>query len=416
MEDALNNPPFLASLPALLTVGSGVFVALFAGKLVRYARLPSIIGFMLVGLALGPSFLGMISTGLQENLSFVTDIALSFVAISIGLELRLDSVRKQGKGLAAIILTESFAAFVVVTGVIYLLTGNLPLALIFGALAPASAPAGTVAVIQEYKARGPLTRTLYAVVGFDDGLAIIIFGFASAVAASILSAQLGAEAAGAWHLIGEPLLEILLSFGVGAAVAIVYCLITRHLENPRDVMILTFATVLTTAGLGQLTGSSIILTNMVVGAVAVNTQPAPVIRKIRDRTAEMLPLLFVLFFVLAGANLHIAALPTLGVIGLVYMLGRSVGLVSGSWLGATIGRADANIRKYLGLGILSQAGVAIGLALSVKQEFTALGPAGAEIGNIVITTVTATSIVFEVIGPILAKVGLKRSGEISAEK
>jgi hypothetical protein len=109
----------------------------------------------------------------------------------------------------------------------------------------------------------------------------------------------------------------------------------------------------------------------------------------------------------------VAALPTLGVLGVVYMASRAAGLISGSWLGATMGRADGTIRKYLGLGILSQAGVAIGLALSVKQEFAALGPAGAEIGRAVITTITATSIIFEIIGPVLAKAGLKRAGEIA---
>lgn len=411
--ETLSEDVLLASLPALLTVGVAVFIGLFAGKGVRHLRLPSIIGFMLVGLALGPSLLGMIDVTLQENLGFITDIALAFVAISIGLELNLAAIRKQGKGLTAIILTESFAAFIIVTLAIYLLSGHLPLALIFGALAPASAPAGTVAVIQEYKARGPLTRTLYAVVGFDDGLGIIIFGFASAIATAILTAGNGGEAVGIAHLIGEPLLEVILSFVLGALVAFIYCLLVRRLENSRDIMILTFGTVLISAGLSQLVGASIILTNMVVGAVAVNTQPTQVVRKIRDRIAELLPLLFVLFFVLAGANLHVAALPSLGLIGIVYMVSRSFGLVSGSWLGATMGRAERSIRRYLGMGILSQAGVAIGLALSVKQEFQALGPEGAEIGTIVITTVTATSIIFEVVGPILAKIGLKRAGEIA---
>ncbi len=203
-----------------------------------------------------------------------------------------------------------------------------------------------------------------------------------------------------------------MSLVLGAVIAAVYCVLTRRLENSRDVMILTFGTVLASAGLSHLLGSSIILTNMVVGAVAVNTQPTRVVRKIRERIGELLPLLFVLFFILAGANLHVAALPSLGVLGLVYMAARSAGLISGSLLGATVGKAEAKIRKYLGLGVLSQAGVAIGLALNVKQEFASLGSAGLEIGNVVITTITATSIIFEIIGPVLAKAGLKRAGEI----
>jgi Kef-type K+ transport system membrane component KefB len=125
-----------------------------------------------------------------------------------------------------------------------------------------------------------------------------------------------------------------------------------------------------------------------------------------------MPLLFILFFVLAGASLHIALLPSLGLVGLIYIVSRAAGLMGGAWIGSVLGRAEANIRKYLGLGILSQAGVAIGLSLIVKQEFTPLGAWGASIGTAVITTVTATSIVFEIVGPILTKIGLQKAGEI----
>ena len=122
--------------------------------------------------------------------------------------------------------------------------------------------------------------------------------------------------------------------------------------------------------------------------------------------------LFLLFFILAGANLHVSMLPSLGILGIVYIISRSSGLIAGDWFGAVAGNAERKIRKYLGMGILSQAGVAIGLALKVKQEFTTLGPGGVSIGVAVITTVTAASLVFEIIGPILTKIGLKRAGEI----
>jgi Kef-type K+ transport system membrane component KefB len=149
--------------------------------------------------------------------------------------------------------------------------------------------------------------------------------------------------------------------------------------------------------------------------VIVNTQPAALTQKIKEELTEVMPLLFVLFFVLAGANLHLALLPALGVLGAVYIAARSAGKVSGAWISAVLTGAEPKIRKYLGMGILSQAGVAIGLALVVKQEFTPLGAWGAELGALIITTITATSIIFEIVGPILCKLGLHKAGEIPVE-
>ncbi|MFW5783840.1 MAG: cation:proton antiporter, partial [Spirochaetota bacterium] len=385
------------------------------GRSMRFLRLPSIVGFMIVGVVLGPGLLGFITPSFREALSFITDIALAFVAVSIGLELSFADLKRQGRGLILIIFLESFAAFGVVTGAVYLLTRNLPLALIFGAVAPASAPAGTVAVIQEYNARGPLTKALYSVVGFDDGLAIVIFGFASAIARTLLPEVQAGGGADVAALVLVPLEEIGLSIGIGLAMAVPYSLMMRSLRYDRDVLPLTFAMVLITVGLTQVFHLSLILTNMVLGIFVVNTQPSHVLARIKNELSRQMPLLFVLFFVLAGANLHLAALPTLGLIGVVYIFARSAGLISGSFLGAVIGKADEVIRKYLGLGILSQAGVAIGLALVVNQEFTPLGPMGEMIGRSVITTVTATSIVFELFGPVLTKLGLQRAGEIRVE-
>jgi NhaP-type Na+/H+ or K+/H+ antiporter len=299
-----------------------------------------------------------------------------------------------------IILSESFLAFLLVTGLIYLLTGDLPLSLIFGAIAPASAPAGTVAIIREYRAKGSLTKALYTVVGFDDGLGIIIFGFAAAFAKSII---IGGASGSFLQLISTPLLETFLSLFAGVVMAVIFCFLAKRLEGKRDIFILIFAFVLLTL-------------NMVLGLVIVNTQRDSLVHRLHDGLSEVMPLLFILFFVLAGANLHVAALPSLGLIGIFYLVGRSVGLMSGAWLGAVVGKAEKKIKKYLGMGILSQAGVAIGLSLIVKHEFSALGLWGQEIGNIVITTVTATCIIFEIIGPIATKIGLEKAGEIPQSK
>ncbi len=401
-------------LQPLLIVGIMAGLAFYAGKSMKWIKLPSIIGFMIIGVLLGPSLFDIINEDFQEDLGFITDIALGFVALSIGLELSFKTLKKQGSGIVTVILTESFGAFILVTGLIYLITKDLPMALIFGSIAPASAPAGTVAIIQEYKAKGPLTSALYSVVGFDDGLGIIIFGFAAAFSKSLLGQEMGIEAGSFWELISTPLLEVGLSIVVGGVIAFLFSILARKLSKGRDIFILLFAFILISSGLCHTLHLSLILTNMIIGIVVVNTQKFTLIEKIHHELTQIMPLLFVLFFTLAGANLHISALPSLGLIGLIYILGRSGGLIGGAKIGSHLGKLPENIKKYLGLGILSQAGVAIGLALIVKSEFAEYGVHGAYIGATVITTVTATSIFFEIIGPILTKMALTKSGEIKS--
>ena len=171
----------------IIVVGLGTVIAVYAGKLARKGKLPSVIGFMLLGAALGPSLLHILTQELQDQLGFVNDIALGFVALSIGLELSFRSLKRQGKSIIFIILSESIFTAIVVSLALGFLTGNWPFAILFGAIAPASAPANTVAIIHEYRAKRPLTQALYSVVGFDDGLGIVIFGFASAIAVQLLN-------------------------------------------------------------------------------------------------------------------------------------------------------------------------------------------------------------------------------------
>ncbi len=402
------------SIPVLTVVGVMAVFGLFFGKLSRSAKLPLVIGYMIIGVALGPSLLGLLNEQTTTHISFLTDIALGFVALSIGIELNLRSLRSLGSSIVVMILIESLLAAALVTSALYLVTGDLPLSILFGALAPASAPAGTVAVIHEYKAKGSLTRALYAVVGFDDGFAIIIFGFAAAMARAIVTGNNGGS--GFVTMVLLPLKEIGLGLAVGIIVALIIGFLGRLLKHEKDHFILIFGFVMLVIGICEALEISIIFTLLIVGIGVVNTQPEKLTRNIRNQLSEVMPLLFVLFFVLAGANLHIRALPSLGLIGIVYIVARASGLYGGAWLGAVIGRAEKKIRNYLGLGILSQAGVAIGLALIVKQEFGPLGEWGAHAGSVIITTITATSIVFEIAGPLLAKLGLQKAGEIATAK
>lgn len=425
----------------MLLLGVVAILGFYFGRAARLARLPSLIGFMVLGVLLGPSLLRFFDEGNLESLTFITELALGFVAFGIGAELSMRSLKELGGGIVSIILAESFGAFLVVMLIVFALTRSWPLALLFGAVAPASAPAGTVAVIQEYRAHGSLTKALYAVVGFDDGLAILIFGFAAAVAKTVLANELlgtGGASVSVLAAMRGPTIELIASLAVGAALGYLFCLLVRQLHEARDMLIMTFGIVLAATGLSVFYHMSLILTNMAAGFVLVNTRRESFVTRVTTPLRDIMPLLFILFFCLAGAHLRISDLPKLGVVGVLYIFARSAGLIGGSRVGARIGRAPARIRNWIGLGILSQAGVAIGLSLIIKNEFgefarrpdiaaavarfAALHPALGSIaydplaiGAAVITVITATSIVFEIVGPILTKVALTKAGEIPSE-
>ena len=413
----------LHALPILIVVGGIILSGFYFGKSTKIFKLPSIIGYMILGLILGPSFLDIINHEMQEKLSFITEIALGFVALSIGLELSLSSLKKQGMGIISIIFAESFIAFGVTAFGLYMLTRNLPLSLIFASFAPASAPAGTVAIIKEYKAKGSLTQALYAVVGFDDGLAIIIFGFTLAIVRMLLMQETGNTDISVMGTMLVPLKEIFVSVIIGAITAVIISVLLRKIKSKAELLILIAGFILLSNGLCTMLHLSLILTNMIIGLIIVNVQRRELVQRMGEVLSDVMPLFFILFFALAGANLHVSALPQLGAVGLVYILCRSIGLIGGARIGAKFGNVEEKVKKYVGLGILSQAGVAIGLALIVKQEFAGVGKvvevvngvavhAGDIIGVQGITTITATCIFFEIIGPICTKIALTKAGEI----
>lgn len=390
--------------------GFAVIAGLYIGKAARKTGLPSLIGYMIAGAVLGVSIFNIYDDKVLTGLSFIPDIALGFVAFSIGSELNLRTLKRMGRSITAILLFETMMAFILVAGAVLLLTGDWAFALIFGAMAPATAPAGTVAVIQEYRAKGELTQAMYAVVGFDDGIAVLIFGFASAAASSILATEAG-RSASFLTIAGEPLLEIVTAVAAGTVLGLIYTKLVSVLRIHDEIPALTFGFVCLAVGGALTLGFSPILAPMAVGFVLCNTSRSET-STVASRLRPLMPLIFILFFFLAGAHLRLDALPSLGVLGLVYIAARSAGKIAGAGLGAKVGGASQVLRKYLGIGLLSQAGVAIGLAIATAGRFSALGPRGAAIGTAVLTTVTATCVVFEIIGPIMAKIALRKAGEI----
>ncbi len=415
-------------LNELATVGAVGIAGHYLGRAAKLVKLPSLVGYMVLGVVIGPSLLNVYSHEIIEHTSFITEVALGFVAFSIGSELNLGSLRKLGKGIVSIILAESLTAFFVVLGFVWLFTRNLPLSLIFASVAPASAPAGTVAVIHEYKAKGTLTQALYAVVGFDDGLAIIIFGFAAALAKSLLMQHATGESVGILMAMKGPCLEIILSLVVGLVGGLGFNAVTRKVKGASLFGIMLFSTVLLLTGLSTMFHLSLILTNMTAGLFVVNTKREEFVHAATEPLRFVMPYLFILFFTIAGAHLELTTLPKLGLLGLVYIAGRTIGLIGGARIGSAFGNVSENVKKYIGLGILSQAGVAIGLSLIVQQDFAEMVKKFPEqfktlaaemptmdplyIGASVITTITATCIVFEIMGPICTKIALEKAGEI----
>lgn len=418
MIDLFGNTSF----PILLTLSIMLLFPLGVSQLTKRLGLPNIIAYLIAGILLGPSILNILQERTLGNMEFITHMVLGFVAFKIGLEINISKVMSHGRGIIITVLSESFLALVVVSLLLYFLTGNLALSLILGALAPASAPAGTIAVIDETKSKGSLTQTMYSIVGIDDGLAIIIFGFMSPVAVFLLSNS-GSDLTlnlSFWISLIEPLREIGLSILLGGITATLFILITRLKSFQNELMPLSFGVIILVTGMSQLLNLSEILSGMVFGLAIGNY---PKLEKLKDYEEEeigfIIPLFYILFFTLAGANLHLKSVPALGLIGLLYVVGRIIGKTSGAYMGASLGGFEPKIKKYLGFGILSQAGVAIGLALVVKHRFQGLGPEinnsgltmGDDIGNIVFTVITATSVIFEMIGPVLAKYALEKSGE-----
>ena len=405
-------------LSVLTLLGAATLLSFYAGKGASYIRLPAVIGYMVLGILAGPSGAHVFTEPMLDQLGFITQIVLGYVAFTIGAELNMQALRQLGRGIVAIVLAESFGAFVVVTGLVYLYSRDWVLALVFGAMAPSSAPAGTVAVIQECRAKGPLTKAMYAVVGFDDGVAIIIFGFAAAMAQSMLVNEATGEAAAILPVLWNPLRELVLSGAIGLIGGLIFCQMIRRIRTPAEYFAIVFGTIMLLSGLCVRWHLSIIMTNMIVGFVLVNTRRERLVTSVNSSLSTLMPLMFILFFCLSGAHLELSQLPSLGIVGILYILGRSAGKISGARFGASFGKTDPNIKKYLGIAILSQAGVAIGLALILDHDLEKLAAQfdydrAAFIGASVLNTVTATSIFFGIIAPILTKIAISRSGEMN---
>lgn len=399
-----------ANFNILLLIGIGIFFGLGGGKIFQWLKIPQVVGYITIGVLLGDSFLGLFDTTLIENLTPVNSFALGLIGFMIGGELKLDIFRKYGKSFVTILLWEGLLTFVLVAAAATLFTGKLYIGILFGALATATAPAATVDVLWEYKSKGILTTTILAIVALDDGLALIVYGFASAFAKSLMTGGSFSFATG----FVAPLKEISLALVLGAGLGYFLYRILLRIHEREHFLVLCIGAILTNAGLASLFELDLILSSMMMGGILANLSPK-MGKIIMDEVKAFTPPIYVLFFVLVGARLHIDLLPKMGLLGGLYVVVRMVGKVSGSYFGAVAAHADAVVKKYLGLTLFSQAGVAIGLAIAIDQSFGALGPEGKEVGQLVINVIAATTFIVQVIGPPCVKFGIAKAGEIGKD-
>ena len=382
----------------LLLIGIAMAAGLLVSRAARAVKLPNVTAFLVAGLIIGPCVAGIISKEQAASLGVISEAALGFIAYAIGGEFKLSYLKKIGKAPLTITAFQGLATAVCVDAGLILLGFDVPLSLLLGAIALATAPAATLMVVRQYKAHGPVTQMLLPVVAMDDALGLMVFSVSASVAQGMLGGEITAQS-----MLLTPLIEILGSVLLGAALGWVLAFGARFFASRGNKLALSIALVLAGVGLCDMLNLSSLLVCMMIGAVMVNvSQQHEVLMEQCDRFT---PPLFLLFFVLSGADLDLSVLPSVGVIGILYLALRSLGKWGGTMLGALCVHADGNIRKYLGLTLLPQAGVAIGMASLVSARFPTLG---AQVNTIVLAGV----LVFELAGPIITKIALTKAGEI----
>jgi Kef-type K+ transport system membrane component KefB len=264
-------------------------------------------------------------------------------------------------------------------------------------------------VLWEYRSKGPLTTTVLGIVALDDGLSLVLYGFAIAFARALLDgAPISLQS-----MLAQPLLEIAGALLLGGGMGYVTTRLLRRLDAREDLLALMIALILLVAGLAVWMHLPLILAEMALGVTLVNLAPNGS-RSVFAIVKSVTPPIYILFFVLVGARLQVGLLPEMGLLGAIYILGRTAGKMGGAWSGASAVRADPVVQRYLGFALFSQAGVAIGLALAVAQEFQAASPEAQATGTLVVNVIAATTFVVQIVGPPFVKFAIARAGEIPA--
>ena len=411
-------------METLLCLSIALFAGLMLSRLAKPLKLPAVTAYLVAGILIGPYLLGNLKIdGLgftsMENIKqyeILCDVALGFIAFSIGNEFRLSQLKKNGKQATIIGIIQAVTATLLVDaaliGLHFLIPDKLPLpsAIVLGAIASATAPAATLMVVRQYKAKGPLTDILLPIVALDDAVGLILFAVSFGIARALMSGHVDVVS-----IIVEPLLEVILSLLLGALMGFLFnwCEQFFHSRSKRLSMSVTFVFLTVAFSMlkfeigGVHIAFSPLLVCMMLGTIFCNI--CDFSEELMDRVDRWTAPLFILFFVLSGAELELSIFkdPMIVCIGLVYILFRSLGKYFGARESARAVHCDKNIVQYLGITLLPQAGVALGMALKAEQ----LGPEGAIVANITLFSV----LIYELVGPYLTKLSLLKAGEIKPE-
>jgi Kef-type K+ transport system membrane component KefB len=323
------------------------------------------------------------------------------IAFGLGSNFKVSSMKKAGKPVLWISILEAGFAWLVVTSVmmLYFSARQMPIhpALVLGAAAAATAPAATVMVIREYRADGPLTEMLMRVVAIDDAWCLVFSALAIATANALNVGVFNMS------VVVDAFLEIFAALLLGVILAVLLYFLLRFIVNREEILVIVIGFIFLAVGSSIRLGLSPLLASIALGIIFANIVRNSEFYFETLRQVDMV--LFLAFFVLVGANLEVSIVPRIGFMGLLYMIFRVIGKFTGVKLGAFISKAGSTIGNYLGWGLVPQAGVALGVALSAK----ALYP---KFGEIIFTTIAATTVIYELVGPIAARYGLKKAGEI----
>ena len=409
----------------LLSLSIALLAGLLLSRLAKLAKLPAVTAYLIAGIVIGPyclgkfgvKGLGFTSMAEVEALSILCDVALGFIAFSIGNEFRLSQLKKIGKQATIVGVFQAVVTTLLVDAVLivmhFAMPDKLPLeaAIVLGAIASATAPAATLMVVKQYKAKGPVTDILLPVVALDDAVGLVLFAVSFGVAKA-----LGAGAISVISVLVEPLLEVVLSLGLGAVMGILFNFCERFFHSRSKRMSVSIAFVFLTIALSMLqfkigkvhVSFSSLLVCMMLGTVFCNI--CDFSEELMDRVDRWTAPLFVLFFVLSGAELELSVFTDIMIIliGVVYILSRSVGKYSGAFVSAKLSNCDDNIVKYLGITLLPQAGVALGMAMKAQAL-------GGEIGLLVANITLFAVLIYEILGPMLTKIALTKAGDINPE-
>lgn len=389
----------LLSLALLLALG------LLLTRVCNLVHLPNVTAYLLAGLILSPYTFGIINEELLSSFSIFSEVALGFIAFSIGFCFKVSHLKTLGKGVFIITIVQAFSTAILVDLALLILyfckLVDLPVVFVLGAIATATAPAATLLIVHQYKAKGPVTDTLLPVVAIDDAIGLIIFSISLAVSQTIAS---GTAFSASVFL--EPLREIGLSLLIGAVLGFVVSGGVKVFHSRANRLTIIILCIFAGVALSKLWNLSSLLLCMMIGAIYCNfdTHTEPVM-DVYDRWSHPL---YVLFFVVSGAQLNVKILLEVGIVGIVYIVSRVIGKYSGAALGATLAKAEPNVKKYLGFTLLPQAGVAIGMAQVVAVDFPTYS-------SIITTVVLSATLVYELIGPLITKTALEKAGEIVKE-